>query len=76
MAIRRLMCYEKLFIQLEKRHIKKKDLIEKACISTSTFNKLKHQQNVNTDILVRICGALECELNEIAEIIIEENRND
>ncbi|EJG0133903.1 helix-turn-helix transcriptional regulator, partial [Staphylococcus pseudintermedius] len=31
----------------------------------STFYKLKNGENVTTDVLLRICNALDCDISEI-----------
>lgn len=49
----------------------KKDLAEKAEISTTAIAKLGKNENVNTDILLKICNALECDLQDIMELIEE-----
>lgn len=60
--------YEKLWKLLIERHIKKTDLIELCGISSRTLTKLSKGENVNTDTLIRICDALECELCDIMEL--------
>ena len=44
------------------------ELMEKAKASKSTFYKIKNGQNVTTDVLLRICNALECNIEDIIEI--------
>ena len=44
------------------------ELMEKVNISKSTFYKIKNGQNVTTDVLLRICNALECNIEDIIEI--------
>lgn len=51
--------------------MKKKDLAERANISSYTLSKLNCGDNVNTDTLVKICKALDCQLDDIIEIIVE-----
>ena len=48
--------------------MKKADLKRLTGISTATIAKLDKGQNVTTDILVRICEALDCELSDIMEL--------
>lgn len=60
--------YKKLWKLLIDRDMKKKDLREVAGISTSTMAKLSKNENVNTDILVKICKALNCDIADIMEI--------
>ena len=47
--------------------LKNCDLMKKADISRSTFYKIKNGENVTTDTLLRICDALDCDIDEIME---------
>ena len=49
------------------------ELMEKTKVSGSTFYKMKNGQNVTTDVLLRICNALDCDIEEIMERIKKEN---
>ena len=60
--------YIKLFKLLLDRRIKKGDLCVAAEISHSSLAKLGKGENVNTDVLVKICHALDVELDEIMEL--------
>ena len=64
--------YKKLWKLLIDRDMLKKDLCDLAGISSASMAKLGKNENINTDILVRICGALHCDLSDIAEIVYEE----
>jgi hypothetical protein len=61
--------YKKLWKILIDREIKHKDLINKTGISRSTFYKLKKDENVTTDVLLKICEELNCDISEIVECI-------
>ena len=61
--------YNKLWKLLIDRNMMKKDLAEKAGISSASISKLRRNENVNTDILVKICAALECDISDIVEIV-------
>lgn len=61
--------YKKLWKLLIDRDLKKKDLEAMAQISHYTMNKLAHGDNVTTDVLGRICKALNCTLDDIMEFI-------
>lgn len=61
--------YKKLWKLLIDRDIKHKDLIDKTGISRSTFYKLKKDENVTTDVLLKICEELNCDISEIVECI-------
>lgn len=50
--------YNKLFKLLIDRGIKKKELCEMAEISATSVAKLGHGKNVNTEVLLKICDAL------------------
>jgi len=61
--------YKKLFKLLIDRDLKKKDLCQMADISTTSVSKLAKDQNVNTEILEKICDALKCDIGDIVEVI-------
>ena len=64
--------YKKLFKLLIDRNMKKKELAEKAGISVATVTKLsKDGAVVSSDVLVKICAALDCTVNDIMELIPE-----
>ncbi|MBV4421061.1 MAG: helix-turn-helix transcriptional regulator [Clostridium sp.] len=60
--------YKKLWKLLIDRDMKKKDLREAAGISTASMAKLGKNENVNTDILIKVCKALNCDISDIMEI--------
>ena len=59
--------YKRLFKLLIDKDMKKKDLCRIANISTTSVTKLKNNQNVNTEIIEKICCALDCEVEDIME---------
>ena len=64
-----VISYKKLWKLLIDRDMKKKDLIAKSGISQSSVTKLGHNESVSTDIIVKICTALECDLTDIMELV-------
>ena len=60
--------YKKLWKLLIDRDLKKKDLCYMAGISSASMAKLGKNENLNTQILVRICEALDCDTSDIMEI--------
>ena len=65
--------YKKLFKLLIDRDMKKKELAEKAGISIATITKMgKDGAVVSSDVLVKICSALGCTVDEIMEIVPEQ----
>ena len=61
--------YKKLWKLLIDKDIKKKDLSEKAGISPATITKMGKGGHVTTEVLVKICTALDCTINDIVEIV-------
>lgn len=62
--------YKKLYKLLIDRNMKKKELGRLAHVSSATITKMKKDgASVNSDILVRICTALGCTLNDIMDIV-------
>ena len=61
--------YDKLWKLLIDRDMLKKDLAEKAEISSTSIAKLSKNENVNTEILRKICTALECDISDIMEMV-------
>ena len=57
--------YKKLWKLLIDRDMKKRELCEKANVSATSLAKLAKSENVNTDILVKICRALDCDISDI-----------
>ena len=62
-------CYNKLFKLLIDRGLKKKDLCKLAGISSTSVAKLGRGHNVNTEVLCKICGALNCNVDDIMEFV-------
>ena len=65
----RIFSYKRLFKKLSDLDMTNNELMEKAKVSKSTFYKMKNGQNVTTDVLLRICNALDCDIEEIVECI-------
>lgn len=63
------LSYKKLFKRLIDIEMKNTELMDKAKVSRSTFYKIKNGENVTTDVLLRICNVLECDISEIVECI-------
>ena len=62
--------YKKLFKLLIDRDMKKKELAEISGVSVATITKMgKDGVSVNSDVLVRICHALNCDIGDIMEMV-------
>lgn len=66
-----VVSYKKLWKILIDKDMKKKDLVKVAGISTYTVNKLNKGENVTTEVLVKICKALDCTFDDIMEVVDE-----
>jgi DNA-binding Xre family transcriptional regulator len=60
--------YKKLWKLLIDRDLMKKDLSKLAGISSASITKLGKNENVHTDILEKICIALNCDIPDIMEM--------
>lgn len=61
--------YKKLWKLLIDRDLKKKDLEQMANVSHYTMNRLTRGENVTTDIIGRICKALNVSIDDIMEFL-------
>ena len=69
------VCYNKLWKLLIDKNMKKKDLRQATGISTTALAKLGKNENVNTEILVKICKVLDCDFCDIIELVKEEEND-
>lgn len=60
--------YNKLWKLLIDKKMNKKDLRLAAGVSTAVIAKLGKGDNVTTDMLLKICQALNCDIADIMEI--------
>lgn len=61
--------YKKLWKLLIDRDLKKKDLCKITGISTSSVTKMGKGGHVTTEVLSKICAALDCTLDDIIDFI-------
>lgn len=64
--------YKKLWKLLIDKNMKRTDLRAATGISTTTLAKLGKDENVSTEILAKICKALECDVGDIMEMVNDE----
>ncbi len=68
------VCYKKLWKLLIDKNMNKTKLRTATGITTTALAKLGRNENVNTEVLVKICKVLECDISDIMEITdTEEN---
>jgi len=61
--------YNKLFKLLIDRGMKKKDLQEKAKISSASVSKLAKNECVRLEVLIKVCIALGVDFGDIMEVV-------
>ena len=62
------MNYNKLWKLLIDRNLMKKDLIQMAGITTNAMAKMGKGDDVSTQVLSKICKALDCKIEDIVEV--------
>ena len=65
--------YKKLWHILLDREMKKKDLQSAAGLTSYAMNKLSRDEDVTTEILGKICKALDCTTDDIMEFVSDDN---
>ena len=68
--------YNKLWKLLIDKNMKRVDLRTAANISSGTLAKLGKNESVTTDVLVRVCRALICDIGDIMEILPDDRHNE
>lgn len=63
--------YKKLWKLLIDKDMKRKDLREATGISTASMAKLSKNENLTTDVLLKICDALKCDISDIMEVSLD-----
>lgn len=63
--------YKKLWVKLVEQDLKKTEFAKMAGISTASIAKLGKGANVTTDVLLKICECLNCDISEIMEVVPE-----
>ncbi len=64
--------YKKLWKLLIDKDMKRKDLREATGISTASMAKLSKNENLTTDVLLKICDALKCDISDIMEVSLND----
>ena len=67
--------YNNLWKLLIDKNMNKQDLRKMTGISSASIAKLGKGENVNTEVLLRICKALKCDISDIMEFVpVDDNR--
>lgn len=63
-----VITYKKLWKLLIDKNMNKKTLMELSGVSAASMAKLGKGENITTDVLLKICKALNCDISDIMEI--------
>ena len=67
--------YKKLWKLLIDKDMMKKDLQKEASISWATLTKMSKGEVVSTEVLMKVCKVLHCDVGDIVEFIDDANEN-
>jgi DNA-binding Xre family transcriptional regulator len=67
----RKICYKKLWKVLIDKDLNKTQLAEVANVSGSTITRIAKGECVNLESIVKICNVLDCEMQDILELVPE-----
>ena len=65
--------YKKLWHLLIEKDMTRQELRRKAGMSSSTIAKVAKNENVNTDVLLKICEVLSCNFGDIMDAVLIED---
>ncbi len=63
------VCYNKLWKLLIDRKMTKTQLCKRARVSTNAIAKMGRDEDVRVEVLVKICEALCCNIEDIVELV-------
>ena len=64
-----MICFDRLWATMEQKGVSTYFLREKAGIDSKTIRRLKANDNMETKTLDKLCAALQCRLEDIAEYV-------
>ena len=70
------LSYKKLWVKLVEQDMKKTELAKKAGISSASIAKLGKGANITTDVLLKICEYLNCDISDIVEVVPDNSADD
>ena len=70
-----MICFDRLWETMKKRKISTYQLREYCGIDSKTVRRLKANDNMETKTLNKLCEALNCSLEDIAEYIPDEQNS-
>lgn len=70
-----MISYNKLWHLMLDKKMNKQDLRKASGISTASIAKLGKGENITTDVLVKICKALDCDITDIMELVKDNTKD-
>ncbi|EFD05411.1 MULTISPECIES: helix-turn-helix domain-containing protein [Peptostreptococcus] len=70
------LSYKKLWVKLVEQDMKKTELAKKAGVSSASIAKLGKGANITTDVLLKICEYLNCDISDIVEVVPDNSADD
>lgn len=64
-----MIIFDKLWVTMRKKNVTTYQLRENAGIDSKTIRRLKANENMETKTLNKLCSALNCKLEDIAEYV-------
>ena len=64
-----MICFDKLWKTMEEKGISTYQLRERCGIDSKTVRRLKANENIETKTINKLCAALHCRLEDIAEYV-------
>ena len=71
-----MVSFNPLWHTLLDKGMKKLELCKAAGISTATLAKLGKNENVNIEMIDKICRALNCRIEDVVEILPDEQKTE
>ncbi len=68
-----MITYDKLWITMEKKGVTTYWLREKCGVDRKTIRRLRSNDNIETKTLNKLCSALDCKLEDIAQFVPDKN---
>lgn len=70
-----MITYNKLWLTMKDKNISQYKLIKQYGFSRGQIHRLKHNNNISTHTLNRLCNILDCKVEDAIEFIKDENHD-
>lgn len=68
-----MIIYDRLWVLMKKKNITQYDLYTRFGVNRSQIHRLRHNMNIEMNTIDKLCNILECNLEDIAEHIKDDN---